>query len=79
MASISAFTRSCLNLQGYEALDDEAKARYQWALRFTPGVCTLLVLIGLIRQSPAWLWTLAAVALMGALLPQSHPWVASWA
>ena len=73
MAELGTFTRSCLNLQGYTDLDDDAKARYQWALRFTPAACAILVLIGLIRQSSGWLGALALVALLGALLPKGHP------
>jgi hypothetical protein len=65
----STFERDNLNKQGFGYLDDEAKARYALALRFTPGVSAILVLIGLVRQSPAWLGAMALVALSGVLLP----------
>ena len=52
-------------------LDDEAKSRYALPLRFTPGVSTILVVIGLTLRSPIWLGSMALVALSGALLPNA--------
>lgn len=73
MAQISTFTKSCLNMQGYVQLDDETKSRYALALRFSPGVCTALIVVGLVLQSPIWLGVMAVVALIGAILPSGHP------
>ena len=69
MKILSAFTRNNLNEQGFGKLDDEAKSRSAFPLRFTPGVATLLIVIGLILQSPLWLGSMALVAFSGALLP----------
>lgn len=69
MARLSTFTKTDLNKQGFGILNDEAKARYRLALRFTPGVATVLIGIGLGLQSPIWLGSMALVALSGALLP----------
>ena len=69
MAKLTAFATSNLNAQGFGGLDGEAKARYAWALRFTPAVAISLVLIGLFLQSPIWLAAMALVALTGALWP----------
>jgi hypothetical protein len=69
MARLSAFTKNNLNKQGFGKLDDEGKARYALALRFTPAVGTTLIVIGLALQSPIWLGSMALVALSGALLP----------
>jgi hypothetical protein len=69
MAGLSAFTKTNLNKQGFGKLDDEAKFRYAFPLRFTPGVATILIVIGLTLQSPIWLGSMALVALSGALLP----------
>jgi len=69
MARLSAFTKTNLNKQGFGKLNDEAKIRYSLALRFTPGVATVLIVIGLALQSPIWLGSMALVALSGALLP----------
>ncbi len=73
MAQLSAFTRSCLNMQGYVQLDDDTKSRYALALRFSPAVCTALIVAGLVLQSPIWLGVMAVVAIIGAILPSGHP------
>ena len=44
-------------------------ARVAFPLRFTPAVCTALIVIGLVLQSPIWLGSMALVAFSGALLP----------
>ncbi len=69
MVSLSALTKDNLNKQGFEKLDDEAKSRYALPLRFTPGVGTTLITIGLALQSPIWLGSMSLVTLSGALLP----------
>lgn len=69
MERLSAFTKTNLNKQGFGNLNDEAKARYKLALRFTPGVATVLIVIGLVLQSPVWIGAMALVALSGALFP----------
>jgi predicted membrane channel-forming protein YqfA (hemolysin III family) len=70
MAKLSAFTKNNLNKQGFGKLDDEAKSRYELPLRFSPGVGTILIVIGLVLQSPIWLGSMALVALSGALFPK---------
>ncbi len=73
MAQLSAFTRSCLNMQGYVHLDDETKSHYALALRFSPAVCTTLIIVGVVLQSPIWLGVMAVVAIIAAILPRGHP------
>ncbi len=70
MAKLSAFTKNNLNKQGFGTLDEEAKSRYALPLRFTPGVGTILIMIGLALQSPIWLGSIALVTLSGALFPR---------
>lgn len=70
MAAVNAFTDNNLNGQGFGYLTQEAKSRYALSLRFTPAVGTILVVIGLVLQSPIWLGSLALVALSGALFPR---------
>lgn len=70
MSTVGTFTRNNLDKQGFKNLDDQAKSRYALPLRFTPGLSTALVLIGLILQSPIWLGSMALVALSGALMPK---------
>jgi hypothetical protein len=55
MADVGTITRSNLIMQGFGYLDEEDKARYAWPLRFTPAVGTVLVVAGLLAQSPLWL------------------------
>jgi hypothetical protein len=73
MTNISTFTKHNLNEQGFGNLDDAAKSRYTWALRFTPGVSISLVAIGLVWQSPLYMGVLALIGLCGALFPQGMP------
>jgi hypothetical protein len=60
-------------MQGYVQLDDDAKSRYALALRFSPAVCTALIVVGLVLQSPIWLGIMAVGAIIGAILPSGHP------
>ena len=70
MNEIRAVTLRNLDKQGFDDLDDAAKSRQAWPLRFTPAVSVSLILIGLALQSPWWLGGMALVALSGALLPK---------
>ena len=70
MAKLGAFSKNNLNKQGFGRLDDEAKSRYALPLRFSPGVGTISIVIGLVLQSPIWLGSMAMVALSGALIPR---------
>lgn len=64
------FTRRNLNAQGFDWLDDDAKARYALPLRFTPAVGTIMVVFALTLRSPIWVGAMALVALSGAVLPR---------
>jgi hypothetical protein len=70
MAKLSEFTKNNLNKQGFGNLDDDAKACYALPLRFTPALGTLLIVIGLVLQSPLWIGSMAIVTLSGALFPR---------
>jgi hypothetical protein len=70
MATVSAFTDNNLNGQGFGYLDQEAKSRYALPLRFTPAVGAILIVIGLVMQSPIRLCFAALIALSGALFPR---------
>ena len=69
MARLSIFTKNNLNKQGFGKLNDVAKSSYALPLRFTPGVGTILIVIGLALRSPIWLGSMALVTLSGALQP----------
>ena len=70
MAGFSQTTKDNLDKQGFCDLGDEAKSRYALPLRFTPGVATTLVVIGLILRSPILLGSVALVTLSGVLFPR---------
>lgn len=70
MNEIRAVTLRNLDKQGFDDLDDAAKSRQAWPLRFTPAVSVSLIVIGLALQSPWWLGGMALVAMSGALLPE---------
>ena len=69
MARLPDSTKVNLDNQGFCGLDDEMKSRYALPLRFTPAVATILVVVGLVLQSPILLGSMALVALSGVLFP----------
>jgi hypothetical protein len=71
MAELADSTKNNLDKQGFCDLDDEAKGRFALPLRFTPGVATTLVVVGLVLRSPMLLGSMALVALSGALFPRA--------
>lgn len=70
MVGLSRSIRDNLDKQGFCDLGVEAKSRYALPLRFTPGLATTLVVIGLILQSPIVLGSMALVTLSGVLFPR---------
>ncbi|TFD79403.1 DUF4395 family protein [Cryobacterium fucosi] len=70
MAALREFTKTNLDKQGFGGLDDDAKFCFAWPLRFTPAVGTVLIVLGLVLQSPVFLGLGAIVPLTGALFPR---------
>ncbi len=70
--AVSAVVRKRLEAQGYRNLDDATLADIGPWLRWTYAICTLLMITGTVLASPAILWTLSVIALIGAILP-FHP------
>lgn len=70
VAALREFTKTNLNKQGFGGLDDDAKSCYARPLRFTPAVGTVLIVVGLVLQSPIFLGLGAIVPLTGALFPR---------
>ena len=68
----STIARKRLEAQGFHDLDDAAWAELIPWLRWSPALCTLVMSAGTVLASPAVLWTLAAIALAGTILP-FHP------
>jgi hypothetical protein len=70
MAELSPLTSDNLDKQGFCDLGEEGKSRYARPLRFTPAVATILVVMGLILQSPIVIGSMALIALSGVLFPR---------
>jgi hypothetical protein len=66
-----AVVRRRLEAQGFH-LDDAALAEIGPWLRWSPALCAGIIATGTILASPPVLWTLAAIAVLGAALP-FHP------
>jgi len=70
--AISQTTRQRLETQGFEGMDDATLDEIEPWLRFTPGVCSILMGVGTALASPVFLWGLAVIAALGAIFP-AHP------
>ena len=69
---MSTSVRQRLEAQGFCGLDDAALREIGPWLRWSPVLCTLVMLAGVALASPAILWALAAMAFLGVWLP-FHP------
>jgi hypothetical protein len=67
-----AVVRRRLEAQGFLGLDDVALVEIGPWLRWSPALCAAFMAAGTIFASPPMLWALAAIALLGAVLP-AHP------
>jgi len=70
--AVSTAIRRRLEVQGFCDLDDAALGELAPWLRWSPALCTVVMTVGVALRSPAVLWSLAAIAFLGALLP-FHP------
>jgi len=70
--AVSPAARSRLETQGFVGLDDDSLSEVEPWLRFTPGLCTALIVVGTALALPVMLWVIAAIALVGAVFPV-HP------
>jgi hypothetical protein len=70
--SVSPTVRARLEAQGFRGLDDATLQELAPWLRWSPVLCTVVMTIGVALMSPAALWSVAGIALLGALLP-FHP------
>ena len=70
--AVSSVVRNRLEAQGFCNLDDATLAELAPWMRWSPALCTIVMATGTALNSPAILWSLAAIAFLGALLP-FHP------
>jgi len=69
---VNPTVRCRLEAQGFCGLDDETLAELAPWMRWTYTIGTLVTLIGVALMSPVVLWSLAAIASVGIVLP-FHP------
>ena len=69
---MSTSVRQRLEAQGFHGLDDATLREIGPWLRWSPVLCTLVMVSGVALASPAILWALAATAFLGVWLP-FHP------
>ncbi len=68
-----SFQHQSLIQQGYQSYTPNELKQLEWGLRFTPAVCSLITLVGLVLQLP---WVLLSVSVLGFLaffFPAGHP------
>jgi hypothetical protein len=68
-----AWSRSCLTMQGYGALDDRARRQLWLGIRFAPALCLTGIALGTALASPPLLFAIAAVAALGGFVTPKHP------
>ncbi len=70
--SISNSTRSFLETQGYVGIDERTLSAVAPWVRWSPSICTSIIVFGTALASPWVLWALVPFALAGALMTR-HP------
>src|SRR5215212_2118192 len=70
---LAVWTRSCLTMQGYDALSDEDRKGLWLGLRFAPMLCFAGIALGVVLASPVLLFAMAATAFVGGFLTPKHP------
>jgi hypothetical protein len=70
---LTAWSRSCLTMQGYGALTDEERKSLWLGIRFAPALCFTGIALGVVLASPVLLFAIAATALVGGFLTPKHP------
>ncbi|MFV2059759.1 MAG: DUF4395 family protein [Gammaproteobacteria bacterium] len=68
-----SFQQKSLFQQGFQSYTPAELKQLEWGLRFTPAVCSLIALYGLIYQLPVVLYAVASLGLIAFFLPKSHP------
>src|SRR5437016_3065994 len=70
--TVNPTVRKRLEAQGFCKLNDTELGELAPWLRWSPAFCTIFMVAGVALESPVVLWSLAATAFLGALLP-FHP------
>jgi len=59
--------------QGYQSYTSEQLKQIDMGLRFTPAVCSILAVYGLVIQSPFLLFFVAILGMLAFFFPAGHP------
>ena len=59
--------------QGYQNFTPQQLKQIDIGLRFTPAVCSIIAVYGLVVQSPAILLVVAALGMLAFFFPAAHP------
>ena len=73
IARLTSWSRGCLTMQGYDALDDRERKRLWLGLRFSPLLCLTGIALGTVFASPLVLFAIALTAFVGGFLTAKHP------
>jgi len=68
-----SFQQRSLFQQGYQHFSPAELRQLEWGLRFTPAVCSLITLAGLVLQQPYVLLAVAALGMWAFFFPAAHP------
>jgi hypothetical protein len=72
MKTITTTVRKRIEAQGFTGLSDTTLSGINYGLRLAPALCMVWAAVGTALASPAVLWSLLPLALLGAILP-GHP------
>jgi len=67
-----SFQQKNLFQQGYQSYTPKELKQIEWGLRFTPTVCVLIALYGLVTQNPYILFFVAALGTWAFFAPAAH-------
>lgn len=70
---LSAWSRSCLTMQGYARLSEDERKGLWLGLRFAPALCFTGIALGFFLASPVLLLAMAAAAFIGGFVTPKHP------
>lgn len=73
IARLATWSRSCLSMQGYGALDDRQRSKLWLGLRFSPLLCFAGITAGTVLASPVLLFAIAGTAFLGGFVMPKHP------
>jgi rhodanese-related sulfurtransferase len=70
---VLTFQQRSLVQQGYKNFSQKELKELEWGLRFTPSVCAMIALYGLVTAQPMVLFFVAAMGYWAFWAPAAHP------